>query len=230
VGGASAQPSWSPNCANGIRTSTVADIYEHPVLADLAQTLDAMAAPTGRTNASVSPVPRDTQVAQVLGTVVVRSIGALRWLTWIGLGLLVAHRVVDAPWLPSIAWGWVLAGWLLLINPFGRVLLGAAAARLVLRGVGPGRYPRGGRVHLRLWLAERLVDELGATNLSAAPLVRVYAKLLDAGWVVTSTSTASRPSPACSRSAPGAPSSPRSTSRGHWLDGRPRVHRRDGGR
>ena len=157
---------------------TVADVYEHPVLADLAQTLDAMAAPTGRTNASVSPVPRDTQVAQVLATVVVRMIGSLRWLTWIGLGLLVAHRVVDAPWLPSIAWGWVLAGWLLLINPFGRVLLGAAAARLVLRGVGPGRYPRGGRVHLRLWLAERLVDELGATNLSAAPLVRVYAKLL----------------------------------------------------
>ena len=33
-------------------------------------------------------------------------------------------------------------------------------------------------MHLRLWLAERLVDELGATNLSSAPLVKVYARLL----------------------------------------------------
>ena len=43
---------------------------------------------------------------------------------------------------------------------------------------GPGTYPRGGAVHLRLWLAERLVDELGATSLSSAPLVKVYARLL----------------------------------------------------
>jgi non-ribosomal peptide synthetase-like protein len=157
---------------------TVADVYEHPVLADLAEALDAMAAPTGRTNASVSPVPRYTQVAQVLATAGVRAVGALRWLTWIGAGVLVARGLLDLTWLPDVAWGWVLLGWLLLINPAGRVLLGAGAARLVLRGVGPGRYPRGGRVHLRLWLAERLVDELGATNLSAAPLVRVYAKLL----------------------------------------------------
>ena len=33
-------------------------------------------------------------------------------------------------------------------------------------------------MHLRLWLAERLVDELGATSLSSAPLVKVYARLL----------------------------------------------------
>ena len=42
------------------------------------------------------------------------------------------------------------------------MLLAAGGARLLLRGVGPGDHPRGGKVHLRLWAAERLVDQLGA--------------------------------------------------------------------
>ena len=157
---------------------TVADVYEHPVLADLAAALDAMSAPTGRRNVSVAPVPLRTQVAQVVATIGVRAIGALRWLTWVASGVLVARALVETSWLPDPGWGWVLLGWLLLINPVGRVVLAAAAARVVLRGVAPGRHPRGGGVHLRLWLAERVVDELGATSLAAAPLVRVYARLL----------------------------------------------------
>ncbi|HSO63622.1 MAG TPA: AMP-binding protein, partial [Ornithinibacter sp.] len=157
---------------------TVADVYEHPVLSDLAAGLEAMSTPTGRRNASVAPVPPGTQLAQVAGTAGVRAIGALRWLTWVAGGVLLARALGGGPWLPDPGWGWVLLGWLLLVNPAGRVVLAAAAARVVLRGVEPGRHPRGGLVHLRLWLAERLVDELGATSLSAAPLVRVYARLL----------------------------------------------------
>ena len=107
-----------------------------------------------------------------------RSIGALRWLTWVGFGALVGRGVFGLDWLPDVGWGWVLLGWLLLVNPLGRIALGAGAARAVLAGVRPGTHPRGGTVHLRLWLAERLVDELGATSLSSAPLVKVYARLL----------------------------------------------------
>ncbi len=153
-----------------------------------------MSTPTGRRNASVAPVPPGTQVAQVVATIGVRAIGALRWLTWVAGGVLVARALVGTSWLPDVGWGWVLLGWLLLINPVGRVVLAAAAARVVLRGVEPGRHPRGGGVHLRLWLAERLVDELGATSLAAAPLVRIYARLLGCRvGARTSTSTASRP-------------------------------------
>ena len=36
--------------------------------------------------------------------------------------------------------------------------LAAAGARFLLRGVTPGSYPRGGKVHLRLWLAERIAE------------------------------------------------------------------------
>jgi non-ribosomal peptide synthetase-like protein len=157
---------------------TVADVYDHPALVDLATTLDEMATPTGRQNASVRPVPVATQAAQVLASLGFRSIGALRWLTWVGLGVLVGRGVLGLDWLPAIGWGWVLLGWLLLVNPVGRVALAALAARAVLAGVRPGTHPRGGTVHLRLWLAERLVDELGATGLSSAPLVKVYARWL----------------------------------------------------
>ena len=49
----------------------------------------------------------------------------------------------------------------------------AAGARLLLRASTPGRLPAGGKVHLRLWLAERIADEMGAANLAGAPWMRV---------------------------------------------------------
>src|SRR5262249_5664452 len=52
-------------------------------------------------------------------------------------------------------------------------------ARLLLRGVTPGRYPRGGSVHLRLWTAERLAEYTGATSLTGSWLER-YARALGA--------------------------------------------------
>ena len=48
----------------------------------------------------------------------------------------------------------------------------------MLRGVGPGIYPRGGKTHLRIWLAERLADEAGVLNLAGAPALKLYARAL----------------------------------------------------
>ncbi len=159
---------------------TVADIYEHPSLGSLAQALDEMETPTGRLNRDVPPVPAKTQVAQILATVGLRSVAGLRWLTWVGLGNAFARSVLDLTWLPPIHWWWLALGWLLLIAPVGRMALAALGARYLLRDLEPGEYPRGGEVHLRVWLAERLADELGATNLSGAPFVKVYARALGA--------------------------------------------------
>ena len=58
--------------------------------------------------------------------------------------------------------------------------IAAAGARLLLRGVRPGDYPRGGSVHLRLWSAERLADAVDATNLAGAPWIAYYARALGA--------------------------------------------------
>ena len=55
-----------------------------------------------------------------------------------------------------------------------------SGARLVLRGVRPGEHPRGGKVHLRLWVADQLADAVGATSLAGAPLMTWYARLLGA--------------------------------------------------
>ena len=74
----------------------------------------------------------------------------------------------------------MLLGWLALIFPPGRMVLAAAGARFLLRGVEPGRYPRGGKIHLRVWLAERFTDECNATGLSGAPYITWYARLLGA--------------------------------------------------
>jgi len=161
---------------------TIADIYDHPTLGSLAAHLDEMATPTSRLNRDVAPVPRKTQVGQVLATWPLRTIAGLRWLTWTALGAAVA-RSLGPPalgWLPTAPWWLIAVGLLGLVTAPGRMLLAAAGCRAILAGIGPGSYPRGGRVHLRIWLAERFADELCAANLSGAVAVRWYARLLGA--------------------------------------------------
>ncbi len=159
---------------------TVADVYDHPGIVDLAATLDDMAAPASRTNRAVYPVPLRTQAGQILLTIPLRTLSGLRWLIWTAAGNNIAAAMFDIHWLPTLSWWWIVVGWLLLVLAPGRMTLSALGARLLLRGVQPGAYPRGGSVHLRLWLAERLADELGATNLAGAPWIRQYARALGA--------------------------------------------------
>ena len=159
---------------------TVADVYDHPRLADLAAALDDMATPAARLNTRVRPVPVKTQVGQVAFTVPLRTLTGLRWLTWIAAANNAGSALFDLTWLPTVSWWWVALGWLLLISPPGRMVLTAAGARMLLRPVTPGDYPRGGKIHLRLWLAERLADEMGAANLAGATWMRYYARALGA--------------------------------------------------
>ncbi|WP_217995568.1 Pls/PosA family non-ribosomal peptide synthetase [Sanguibacter suarezii] len=159
---------------------TVADVYEHPTAAALAATLDAMAVPTGRRNTEVRPVPRRTQAGQVVFSLALRTIGGLRWLVWLAAASTAVASLWDVAWLPRASSWAIAAGWAVLVLPHGRMVLAALGARALLAGVGPGEYPRGGQVHLRLWLAERLVDELGATTLSGAAWMPFYARALGA--------------------------------------------------
>jgi non-ribosomal peptide synthetase-like protein len=159
---------------------TVADVYDHPRIGDLAVALDELATPAAYVDRTVRPVSRGSQVVQMLLTVPLRTITGLRWLTWVALGTTVATRWFGVGWLPSAPWAVVAAAWLLLVSAPGRMLLTAGGARAILAGVSTGTYPRGGHVHVRVWLAERLAEELGAANLAGAPLMRVYARLLGA--------------------------------------------------
>src|SRR4029079_2920088 len=88
-------------------------------------------------------------------------------------------RALDlAPWANPVSW-WVIAvGAIAFITPMGRMGLAALGARLILRGIQPGTYPRGGHVQIRLWAAERFTEVIGAVSLAGAPWILVYARAL----------------------------------------------------
>ena len=161
-------------------STTVADLYDHPHLDDLAAHLDAMKSADAQLNETVHPVPVKTQAGQLIAQLPLRTIAAARWLVWLSVAAAIARSWLGLDWLPTLPWPVTVLGALTLLTPPGRMVLAAAGARIVLAGITPGDYPRGGKVHLRVWLAERLADELGAANISGAALVRWYAKLLGA--------------------------------------------------
>lgn len=156
-------------------SAAVLDIYQQPVLRKLARRLEESAHDDGAERI-VAPVPKRAQVLQLLLLVPLFTLLGLRWtvaLTVLG-NLLPAYG-----WLPTAPWWLVAVGVVVLFSPPGRLALAAGGARLLLRGVKPGRYARGGSVHLRLWTAERLAEFSGATSLTGAWLER-YARALGA--------------------------------------------------
>jgi non-ribosomal peptide synthetase-like protein len=160
--------------------ATVADIYANPRLGSLAQLLDACA-PTERVEVvPMRPVPLGSQVVQIAATAVVNTFAGLRWLTMLAVVNNILARGHHYSWAPTVSWWWVLVGVVLFISPFGRMGLSVLGARLLLRGVQPGSYPRGGTVHLRLWTAERLAEAVDAANLAGAPWISYYARALGA--------------------------------------------------
>ncbi|MFI6926980.1 Pls/PosA family non-ribosomal peptide synthetase [Nonomuraea spiralis] len=157
----------------------VGDVYAHPTLAGLARLLTARGGPQDRTPvraAPVAPMPRRAALTQTVLMIPLLTVGALRWI----VPLAALGNVLAPPWAPPLSWWWVTLGALAFVTPMGRMGLSAAVARLLLRGVRPGTYPRGGGVHLRLWFAERFAERLGVPDLAGAPWMAWYARLLGA--------------------------------------------------
>ncbi len=201
---------------------TVADVYENPQLGQLADRLDELVAvdAVGQPARTVEPLPVRAQVVQQVFALSLSVVTGARWLTWVGAGANLLGQASGAPgWLPSTSWWWLLAGWLLLISPWGRMGLTVLVARLLLRGVRPGRYPRGGAVHLRLWCAEAAADVLGAANLSGAPWILYYARALGAQVGSGVDLQAVPPITGLMTLEKGASVAPEVDLSGHWLDG-----------
>ncbi|GAB2676131.1 hypothetical protein GCM10009743_60160 [Kribbella swartbergensis] len=162
---------------------TVADIYEYPRLGALADRLDE--ATTKLTEPvevrEVRPTPKATQLLQTALTLILQTVVGVRWLVYLfTLNNLLAEFAGPLPWVRTVSWWWILAGWLVLITPAGRMGIAVIGARLLLRNLKPGTYPRGGNVHVRLWAAENLADAAGAANLAGAPWIAYYARALGA--------------------------------------------------
>lgn len=164
-------------------TITVADIYSRPRLGALVELAlasgdgGAAVPPRERT---VRPTARKSQVFQVLISAPLHVLVGMRWLTYLMAGNNVLSMLGVLTAAPAVSWWWVLASWAVFVSPLGRMTIAAASARILLRGVVPGAYPRSGKVHLRLWLAEQIADLAGAVSLAGAPWIPYYARALGA--------------------------------------------------
>lgn len=159
---------------------TVADIYDHPRLGALAELLDDSGPAATAETRRVAPTPRSAQLIQILATVALTTLTGLQWVTWLAVAAGVADVFGVLPWLPRLSWWWTALLFTVFITPLGRMAICVAGARLLLAGVVPGSYPRGGSVHVRLWAAVRLAEASGAENLSGAPWMVPFARALGA--------------------------------------------------
>ncbi|MFC7451316.1 Pls/PosA family non-ribosomal peptide synthetase [Rhodococcus daqingensis] len=159
---------------------TVAQVYDHPRLGTLAAFLDELAPSAAAPPRTVEPTPRSTQLAQILLTIPLTTLTGLQWVTWLAIVNNVFALVAEVSWAPTVSWWWVLAAFVAFITPLGRMAISVAGCRLLLRGLTPGSYRRGGSEHVRLWVAHRLTEASGAANLSGAPWMIYYARALGA--------------------------------------------------
>src|SRR6201991_5000549 len=154
---------------------TVADLYDHPRLGALAGFLDEMDPPPQVETRVVSPTPISAQLFQTVMSLPLATLTALQWVVWLALLNNVVARLHPMPWLIPVSWWWIVVGFLMFISPVGRMSIAVLSARILLGGLEPGTYRRGGTVHLRVWIAERLGEASGAENLAGAPWLGYYA-------------------------------------------------------
>ena len=196
---------------------SVGDIYQYPTLGGLAALLDGLRA-AETTTRTVVPTPRRAGIVQSLLMVPLFTVVGLRWTSVIAALSTVAH-LTGTGWAPTVSWWWLAAGWLVLFSPPGRIAIAAGGARLLLRGVRPGAYPRGGGVHVRLWAAQRLADLTGADSVGGASWMTRYAKALGAKVGRDVDLHSAPPVTGMLRLGRGAAIEPEVDLSGYWVDG-----------
>ncbi|MEU9074059.1 Pls/PosA family non-ribosomal peptide synthetase [Kitasatospora sp. NPDC048538] len=216
--------------ASDLRTThpgvSVADLYAHPVLGDLADYLDTLTGdpdPTPGPTAAPGPArpvrrtPTSAGLWQTLVLLGVFTLAGLRWtLVLVALDNLTGNHLA---WAPHSSWWPVAAGLLLFYSAPGRTLLAAGAARLLTAGLRPGSHPRGGPTHLRLWAAERVTTLLGVAALTGTPWAPRYARALGCRVGPGVLLHTLPPVTGLARLGAGATIEPEADLAGWWLDG-----------
>ncbi|MDT0233466.1 Pls/PosA family non-ribosomal peptide synthetase [Curtobacterium sp. BRB10] len=159
-------------------STTVADVYDHPRIGALAAALDE-SGPVAASSRDVAPVPPATGLLMTLLGLPVQVLRGLRVLTWTAVVAAVLHATT-LPFLPVLPWPVLVLAVLVFVTPIGKMALTVVLARLLLAGVRPGSYPRGGPVHLRVWLAERIAEAVDGPSTAGAPWISYYARALGA--------------------------------------------------
>lgn len=160
---------------------SVADIYDVPRLGAMAKALGPLAGADAASGFHrPAPTPRATQWVQTLLGAPLLILTGVRWLLYVLTAGTLLQAVYGIDALPTAPWWTLVIGLLVFATPFGKMTIAAVSARLLLAGLRPGDYPRGGAVHLRLWLAEQIADQIDAVGLAGAPWVSYYARVLGA--------------------------------------------------
>jgi non-ribosomal peptide synthetase-like protein len=159
----------------------VAEVYATPRLGAMADALAARSDQgTPREFHEVAPTPRRMQWLQTILGVPLSILGGIRWLLYLLTASAILHPFGGFGALPTVSL-WVLIPLLVVfVTPPGRMAISVLASRLLLHGLQPGDHPRGGGVHLRLWLAEQVAHQIGAVSLAGAPWISYYARALGA--------------------------------------------------
>lgn len=158
----------------------VADVYDHPRIGALASELESRAPAESIAQRAVLPTPVRSQVLQTLLGFPLLTLVGVRWVVYLLAANNILNSLVGLDWLPKFSWWGIAAGFIVFVTPLGRMGLSVLAARLLLKGLAPGEYPRGGSVHLRLWIAEQVASLVGAASLAGAPWITNYARALGA--------------------------------------------------
>ncbi|KQR90950.1 MULTISPECIES: Pls/PosA family non-ribosomal peptide synthetase [Microbacterium] len=159
---------------------TMADVYDLPRLRQMAAAIEGHDDEAPTTFSSPRPTPRAMQWLQTLAGAPLFILSGLRWLTWLITAGWLLRLGPGFTWLPDTPGIVVLLALVLFATPFGRMAIAAAFARVLLWRLRPGDYPRGGAVHLRLWLAEQVHAQIDPIGMAGAPWVSYYARALGA--------------------------------------------------
>jgi non-ribosomal peptide synthetase-like protein len=163
---------------------TVAEVYTHPRLGAMADALAARATarivPASTDFHRVRPTPVRMQVLQSVLGIPLYILSGVRWLLYLLTAGALLRPLGGFDFLPVIPLWALIIGLLIFVTPFGRMAVAVLCARVLLIGVKPGDYPRGGGVHLRLWLAEQTAHAVQAVTLAGSPWITYYARALGA--------------------------------------------------
>ncbi|MCU1409681.1 MAG: amino acid adenylation protein [Rhodoglobus sp.] len=162
---------------------TVAEIYTHPRLGAMADALAARVPETPvepREFHRVKPTPARMQWLQTLLGIPLYVLSGVRWLVYLLVAGAILVPLGGFGFIPVVVPALLIPAIVLFATPLGRMAVAVVCARLLLLGLRAGDYPRGGSVHLRLWLAEQAAHLIGAVSLAGAPWITYYARALGA--------------------------------------------------
>ncbi len=201
---------------------TMADVYDLPRLRQMADAVESDSVDPDQPPASFSvahPTPRTMQWVQTLAGVPLFILAGARWMIWLLATSALLRLVPGFDFLPAAPIALIIIGFVVFVTPIGRMGLAAGIARLLLRGLKPGDYPRGGAVHLRLWLAEQVAHQVDPVGLAGAPWVTYYARALGATIGANVDLHSLPPVTGMLTLADGAAVEPEVDLSGYWIDG-----------